>query len=293
VATLFRTMHGIIKSLFLLALAAPTVFATVIPMSSQPLLTRGSNLKSGDSVPRSLDRSALSPRNSARRTTTNAERFARGLPPSKPKRFWDSTRRQAGGPSVIPSGNVIQVTDANNGLLYGYISNTNNQGYIAATLDPAQYLEVTVSGDASDSTQDVLAVNGDSLISEYPYLGLLTTTGDTLSTSSENYGALVGATETAPHSGPVLNDGNTLAATEGIASVYSQTSIWSLSPSGDLTAVYVDPKGNSLPVTIVYLLAQNDFLFTADPSATISYINGLVGPGDAVEVTLTVVPFPV
>lgn len=89
---------------------------------------------------------------------TNAQRFARGLPPNRPRRGYDARRalapRQSSTPCVVQATGKIQLYSGSN--LFGYLSHTvNSYGQYRSTTDESQGLVINVCQNNAGGTHDI------------------------------------------------------------------------------------------------------------------------------------------
>jgi len=282
----------ILQSLLSL-IAGSTVLASVFPstggLSRQDddfnFVKRGAT----DSAP------VLSPRrqSSSKKPMTNAERFARGLPPSKPSRLYDSPTRRQSLPSGTPSvTGTIQVSEISTGDIVGVVGDydTTDNGIFTVIPESEAAQALTVVASLSDSpTGNIITKNG---FSDYPYLGAVQgyySPSADLSASDGNYDFLCGiAVSTGPNSGPVSGVSNSFGYSFGgePPAPNGQTSIWSVNPTTlSITAHFVDTDGSTPPTTIMYNPGSGEIAFTGNVADFIQDY------GDTyVAVTFTLVP---
>jgi len=282
-------MIGLTNSLVLLACTAATLFASVVP-ESRAL----NNYNPNSNLPNLGSDSNTSPKprqldpNGSRTSTvggrlTNGERFARGLPPSKPKRLYTPTRRQS-VPSVSPSGvGIIQVTDANSGDLVGYVADAANSGSGEYGITQDTTLALQVQTTYQDSpTGNIITLNGFS----QPYFGAEQGyySGSDIGVGSANYAYLCGIeTATAPNSGPQAGDDNSFSDAYEISAGTAETAIWAVDPTSlIITAQYVNSDVSKPATLIVFGNVDGNFVLTGDFTA----YNASYYPAELVTFTL-------
>jgi len=221
----------LVKSLVLLAVATSTVLASVVPTKLH-LLPRGTTSQPGDPNSNVL-RSVGLPSNNKR--VTNAERFARGLPPSKPNRLFDPTRRQSGGASPSPTSTGVIEIFGSGGLL-GYVDE-NRESVYGYTTSEAQALQVAVVLDSPAS--NIVTLNGN--FPHNSYLSLVTYAGSPTDLSSDSGSAYASL------------DGSTIALPAG-SNGDDETAVWDVdSTNGNaITAEWSNSDGTQIPCQFVY-----------------------------------------
>ncbi|KAG8942476.1 hypothetical protein FRC04_003644 [Tulasnella sp. 424] len=178
-------MRSFITFISLFSLAATSVFASPVVPRDPPC---GSEICKGpdpsDYTPNTPTKS-ISER--AIDASTNAERFARGLPPKKPKLIAGSPVRRDSQPSSLPPvtrAGIIEVHNAANDALLGYISKNLVNGGAQFGYDPAIANALLVSfqtpagATGTVPTMDITAVNSNP---SWPLLGLVQGRDDTSS----------------------------------------------------------------------------------------------------------------
>ncbi|CAE6437327.1 unnamed protein product [Rhizoctonia solani] len=293
-------MHFNFSSLLTIAAAATAVLA-------QPS-KRSAKLNPPVAAIHQVDWATLPP--APTEATTNAKRFAQGLPPLNPRRRNPNRGVHHGvahakGTRVItaprsetspaPPTSIkcnILVKNADSGEALGYVSSQWNSfaeyGPLQETQD-ADALEIE-SNYSSDSPKQLnfIAINGKS--SAYPYFGAsvgFASTDENVGEDDPDYLLLTGNTQTPPGSTPSYEASNSFSETSSIP-VASESAIWSYdSATGALTAWWVNTDGTSVNPHILWSNQANNSLFTLTGSpATFREAYGVDGP----EVTFTCVP---
>jgi len=223
-----------------------------------------------------------------RAPVTNAERFARGLPPNPPKRkhrgHHGPSRTHTCSPSPLPPvtyHGVIQVFSGDVSL--GYVAEDPNYWTPLLTPDILSAWAVSFSlpsGATSGSTLD-LAIAG-----TYPLLGVVVgrdSTSSDFAPGSFNYGYVAKITNpTPPNSVPLSGPGFFVDST-GLDK-QSETAIWSVDLlTGALSVQWVNTDSTK-PSTIVFIQSNHVYV-GGDPAAFQSRF-----PAPVVPVTLKFIP---
>jgi len=214
---------------------------------------------------------------------TNAQRFARGLPPSKPTRLFDPSRRQTGGsPSGSPTATGLIVVA---GSVDGYVSKTLEEfGLFTVTSDITQALQVSVPLGVSSS--NILLLNANS---PYPDLGLIVGDGSSdnnLYSDSANYAYVGAANPTLPDTASVADSNSFTYEPEP-----AQTPDWFVDPvTFAISVSYVNTDGTHITPSFVYQSSVGYLVVTGNVGA----FNGGWNPGVTTgAVTFTFQPNPV
>ncbi|KAF8343117.1 uncharacterized protein EI90DRAFT_3150097 [Cantharellus anzutake] len=198
---------------------------------------------------------------------TNAQRFARGLPPLPPKRLGVSPTRRDPVPSSVNYRAAIQVIQQDNSAVLGYISkNSLNQAQYAYDNDVANALIVdfTLTGGATSATGiDLTTENSD--MPNYVYLGLVQGRDDTdsvLQSGSYQY-VYIANTNPTPASSPPQTVGNSYTLATGLSRT-SESAVWSVDVVAlSLAPVWTNPSGTS---ATIQLFAQSTALYAGGDS---------------------------
>ncbi|KAI9440890.1 hypothetical protein H4582DRAFT_1503589 [Lactarius indigo] len=173
---------------------------------------------------------------------TNAQRFARGLPPLPPvKRSPTETakRRQVSQQPSSPTTGRLEVRQIDGGAVLGHVSNDPNRGPIGLNLnaDPnPAYSDLTVEFSGSD------LLSQDPDFNDPYYIGGSGT--DILSPQNTNTIQFINV-----HAGP-------------------DSEIWSLDTiSGALNATWTNTDATKVQPTLIYDSGSNVLSFTANPQA--------------------------
>ncbi|KAG8942460.1 hypothetical protein FRC04_003628 [Tulasnella sp. 424] len=242
-------MRSFITILSLFSLAAPSIFASPVPECVTELCGSADLFKSSTNIPtRSISARAID-------VLTNAQRFARGLPPKKPKLIQGSpVRRQQ--PSSTPSDSYrgyIQVNRADGSGTLGYISQSSLSGaQTRYQSDTSTALIVDFklpAGATSGSTLDFTIESSD-LSGNYQYLGLVQGRDDNdsdIAAGSYQYLYIAATAQTAPNATP-RNAGNSYSSATG-RSRTSESAVWSFDGTTNaITVQWVNSDG-STPTT--------------------------------------------
>ncbi|KAH9169448.1 hypothetical protein EDB89DRAFT_1472168 [Lactarius sanguifluus] len=172
---------------------------------------------------------------------TNAQRFARGLPPLPPVRrspTESAMRRQVSPPPVSTTGR-LEVRQADSGAVLGYVANDPSRGPVGLNLntDPnPAYTDL----DVKFSDSELLSQNP-AFKTPY-YIG--GSGKEALSPQNTNTIKFINV-----HPGPYA-------------------AIWSLeTTSGALSATWTNPDGTKVKPTLIYDAGSNVLSFTANPLA--------------------------
>ncbi|CAE6477399.1 unnamed protein product [Rhizoctonia solani] len=241
------------------------------------------------SVVRNVDFASLP---AAPEPATNAERFAQGLPPIRPRNLHLKQGTRAASapraetspvPAVEQKCNVVARTkDTTLGYLVPQLNAFGQYGRFQASQAGSLQLSVLyVPG--SDAPVDLYPVNGPT--KAYPYVGGamgIASDSDDLSPGSSNYAYVVATRQTPPGSPAVAGD-NSSAASTGIPADF-ESAIWIYNPTtNQFRPQWVNADG-STPTT--YHQDGNDALIlTGDPEA----VNNAFGTSYP-QITLTCVP---
>ncbi|KAH8989449.1 hypothetical protein EDB92DRAFT_1947403 [Lactarius akahatsu] len=178
---------------------------------------------------------------------TNADRFARGLPPMPPTRRSTAKRQQN---SPVPRSGRIQVRDPGNGNPHGYIHNgPSGPGGVNRNNNP-DYTDLNVIYNPAEKSIYCLGAHfsGNGL-----YLG-------------------------APDSSDLLGDHSTafVVVTNVEKDISTaQTGIWTIDTvTGKLTAIWVNYDGSIVTVSSVYHRGNNVLALVGDPDDFISQNHG-------------------
>ncbi|KAH8995124.1 hypothetical protein EDB86DRAFT_3077922 [Lactarius hatsudake] len=200
------------RFVFLLLAASVVLFATVVPVEAVLLGKR----------------------------ETNAQRFARGLPPLPPGVVRIAAeRRQVSPPPVSPTTGRLEVRKADGGALLGYVANDPTRGPVGLNLnnDPnPAYTDLDVTFSGSD------LVSKNAAFKKPYYIG--GSGKKTLSPQNTNTIQFINV-----HAGP-------------------HAAIWSLdTTTGALNATWTNPDGTQVKPTLIYEDGSNVLSFTANPLA--------------------------
>jgi hypothetical protein len=241
-------MRSFITLLSLFSLAATSIFASPVSRNecdANSEFCQGTALLDSSTVPTITDR--------AIDVSTNAERFARGLPPKKPKLVAGSPVRRTQPSSVPPVSyrGYIQIKDKNSNVL-GYISKNLGNSGAQFVSDPSIANALIVdfqlpAGATSGSTLDFTIENSNP---SWPLLGMVQGRDDTdsnISTGSYQY-LYVGGIST-PGTDPN-------ATPQSISNSYfigaprtAESAVWSIDlTSGAITAQWVNTDGSKPPI---------------------------------------------
>jgi len=206
-----------------------------------------------------------------RAPSTNAERFARGLPPAPPRRRHNHhgpSRTRTCSPSPLPPvtyRGVIQVLAAADNSVLGFIADDPNYWTPLLTPDQASALVVSFTlpnGATSGSTLDLTA-----MVKTFSLLGVTEgrdSTSPDFAAGSFNYGYIGGTTHTNPNATP-QSVSSYFADTSGLAKP-SESAIWSIDlTTGALTVQWVNSDG-SKPTTILFVQSNHAYV-GGDPDA--------------------------
>ncbi|KAJ6622437.1 hypothetical protein B0H10DRAFT_2013923 [Mycena sp. CBHHK59/15] len=229
--------------------------------------------------------SAAAPRSAA--AWTNAERFARGLPPSRPASLRRNRRQRRTGTSPLPPVTVtgtILVSDSSGplGYLTSQLNDFGETGYYTAL--PANAMSVSVSYSLDAPSQlDVTVLNPGSGISENLFGGIVgfSSDSDDLSVGSSNYNYL-GYVSHTPMGAPPVSGANTFSdSTQDDEDI--ESSIWSYDPvTGALAPQWLNSDSSAPPTSIMYVVEEPLFALTGDPE---TFVNTF-GIGEVVTFTL-------
>jgi hypothetical protein len=221
-----------------------------------------------------------------RAPSTNAERFARGLPPAPPRRrhnHHSPSRTHTCSPSPLPPvtyRGVIQVFDGLNSL--GFLAdNTYYTPFLTPDLASAYVVSFTLpNGATTGSTLDLTAQ-----VKTFTLLGVSQgrdNTSPDFAPGSFNYGYIGGTTHTAPNATP-QSVSSFFADSTGLAKP-SESAVWSVDlTTGALTVQWVNTDG-SKPTTFTFV--QANFAYVGgDPDAFHSRF-----PAPMIPVTFKFIP---
>jgi hypothetical protein len=162
---------------------------------------------------------------------TNADRFARGLPPLPPTRRATAKRQQNSQPSVPTTGR-IQVRDLN-GYSHGYVQNGPSGPNGINLGDNPDYSDLNVIFNPVE--QSIFCLDSDFDGVGGSYFGVPTTT-QILSADSPDY---------------------VLLTNVAMGNVADEADIWSINPAGQLGAVWVNIDASTVVVSFAYKAATN------------------------------------
>ncbi|KAI9440896.1 hypothetical protein H4582DRAFT_1939909 [Lactarius indigo] len=178
---------------------------------------------------------------------TNADRFARGLPPLAPTRRSSAKRHQN---SQVPRSGRIQVRDHGNGNSHGFIQNGPTGPHGVNHGDNSDYSDLNVIYNPAEKSIYCL---GPRFTGNGFYLG-------------------------APDSSSILGDHSTAYVTitnVEIGVTTAQAGIWIIDAvTGELTAIWVNHDGSTVTVSCVYHSVDNILILVGDPDAFISQNQG-------------------
>ncbi|KAJ7284731.1 hypothetical protein C8J57DRAFT_1497616 [Mycena rebaudengoi] len=191
---------------------------------------------------------------------TNAERFARGLPPAAPHRRSRSKRLTTSGTPPIPvAGKLSLINDL--GVTVGYVAtNLNVNRRYGMTQDISDALPVVFSIPSNGDPFDIHQLGGDPLPEFAAVVGPASSSNNLLP-GSANYALLVTSEHTAPYAPPQL-------VSNSYSSAPAESAIWKLDiPSSTFTPTWVNDDGLNAPTSLVYLAGSDALLLTGDPVA--------------------------
>ncbi|KAI0643524.1 hypothetical protein C8Q79DRAFT_928637 [Trametes meyenii] len=238
-----------------------------------------------DLVPRSL-----APADAALAHLTNAQRFARGLPPRSPRlnvprrRRGALAARQSPTPCALSQATgTIQVNGAPAAAAGSYVAGANAFGEYTLGNDAAAALEVVLLR-CDSNTEPFDIRSGANGIAAYPFVGAVSgfaNTNDDLGPGSFNYAYIAGTSQVAP--GPAQRAPNAFSASTG-AQNDAESAIWTLGPDNALTPTWVNTDGAEVAAgTVVYVASEDAFALTGDVGAFEATF------GTAIPVTFTFV----
>jgi len=195
------------------------------------------------------------------RLTTNAERFARGLPPLSPKRKasgTESAKRSTISPSLYsPSlySGSIKVSKTN-GDAVGFMSKDLQSGLYTLDTSVDNTLAVTFTTKASGTSDQIEIRDASNHRISSPYIGGVIPSGGNLGPGSANYVQIVGVDHTNSGALPASSIGN-----GGI-----ESSIWTYDSSTNKIAAQWINYDSSSPTTSIYYdpTAGGSFALTGD-----------------------------
>jgi hypothetical protein len=219
------------------------------------------------------------------RSWTNAQRFARGLPPKPPHRR-SAARRHAAAP--VPSGTPsqtlkghIQVNRADNGETLGYVSASTigKYGYRYQPIESALVVSVSLPVGATTGTELELKVEN-SDIEKFEYWGAIQgrdNLSSDFSKGSYQYAYLSSTNPTDPLSAP-QTVGNAYSTVSGLSRT-SESAIWTLDASGALTPKWIN-SDNSAPAVDIFTQSTALYIGGDSGSFTARY------PSPVIQLTL-------
>ncbi|KAH9074979.1 hypothetical protein EDB83DRAFT_2312445 [Lactarius deliciosus] len=178
---------------------------------------------------------------------TNADRFARGLPPMPPTRRSTAKRQQN---SPVPRSGRIQVRDPGNGNPHGYIKNGRSGPGGVNHNDHPDDSDLSVIFDPAEKTIYCL---GSHFSEDGPYLGAL------------DHSEFLGGHSTA----------SVIITNVNIGISTAQAGIWTIDRvTGILTAIWRNHDGTIATVSCVYHPGSNVLALVGDPDDFISQNHG-------------------
>ncbi|KAL0957048.1 hypothetical protein HGRIS_003147 [Hohenbuehelia grisea] len=200
---------------------------------------------------------------------TNAERFARGLPPKAPvwrrKHGSDLVKRLTASPMpIILTSGRISCTRVSDGVPLHLKASSTSFGLYGTSEAEDLIVKIDLAA-ASQGSVDMIVTNG-GLLSTYPYVGgiLVADTISDLGLSRSKFVYIGGTTRTEPGS-PASLGPNSVTSLGGF-----QSAMWQYNPvSGQLIPVWVNSDG-SKPLIHVFYTPSDYFVMTGDPQSLLS-----------------------